>query len=115
MTCRTGNAPSPQLQEVLRKTAEEAKASCGNDLAGRGVALTFAGLREKVSLMGGAVTMAYPMGLPDYDPIRLLLEDEATGDLFLADCMGNDYLDPATSSLWWAGKEFFRDQTVGDR
>ena len=26
-----------------------------------------------------------------------------------------DILDPATSTLWWAGKEFHRDQTVGDR
>jgi len=24
-------------------------------------------------------------------------------------------MDPATATLWWAGKEFFRDQTVGDR
>lgn len=100
---------------MLQQTAAEGKASAGSDLGARGVALTLSGLKEKLSLMGGAVTMAFPMGLPEYDPVRLLLEDEGKADGFLAEVMGNDYLDPATSTLWWAGKEFFRDQTVGDR
>lgn len=57
--------------------------------------------------------MAYPMGLPAYDPVRMLFEDP--GDAFLHELIGNDYLDPSTCTLWWAGKEFFRDQTVGER
>jgi hypothetical protein len=78
-----------------------------------GIALSIAGLQEKVDNIRGAVTMAYPMGLPEWDSVRILLEDP--GDLALQEVMGNDYMDPATASLWWAGKEFFRDQTVADR
>lgn len=59
--------------------------------------------------------MAFPQGLPEYDPVRLFIEDNGKPDGFLADQMGNDYLDPSTACLWWAGKEFFRDETVGDR
>jgi hypothetical protein len=39
----------------------------------------------------GAVTMAYPMGLPEWDPVRLLLEDAACkADGFLAECAGEE-------------------------
>ncbi len=80
----------------------------------RGTALTARMLQEKIDNMRGAVTMAYPMGLPENDTVRLLIEDGAD-DGILQELIGNDYLDPATSTLWMAGKEFFRDQTVGDR
>ncbi len=108
-----GNAPTPQLQGVLRKTADDAKALIGKDLVSSGTALSPRMFQDRIDLIRGAVAMAYPMGLPDNDTVRLLIEDK--DDLFLQDIMGNDYMDPATATLWWAGKEFFRDQTVGER
>jgi len=75
--------------------------------------VTVGALTEKIALMRGAVTMAFPMGLPEWDTLRILFEE--TDDGVLRELMGNDYMDPATAGLWWAGKEFFRDQTVGDR
>lgn len=98
---------------MLERTCAEATASVSQSHASSGVASTVAGLQEKIDLLRGAVTMAYPMGLPDYDPVRMLLEDKE--DAFLEEIMGNDYIDPKTATLWWAGKEFFRDQTVGER
>jgi hypothetical protein len=112
---RTGDAPSPQLVEVLQRTAADGLAACSKQLAAQGAALSVRGLQEKVDNMRGAVTMAYPMGLPAWDPIRLLLEDDGSSGGYLAEVCGKDYLDPATATLWWAGKEFFRDQAVGDR
>ncbi len=70
-------------------------------------------LADRVDTLRGAVAMAYPMGLPENDTIRLMFEDVDDG--FLSDVMGPDFMDPATATLWWAGKEFFRDTTVGDR
>lgn len=112
---RNGNAPSPQLADTLRKTCNEAKeyAAAGRNQVATGIVLTVAGLQEKVDFIRGAVMMAYPMGLPDYDIIRALLDDK--DDAVLRDQLGKDYHDPDTATLWWAGKEFFRDQTVGDR
>ena len=112
---RTGDAPSPQLAEVLLRTAADGVAACSKGLAAMGTALTVRGLQEKVDNMRGAVTMAYPMGLPAWDPARLLFEDDGSAGGYLAEVSGKDFLDPATASLWWAGKEFFRDQTVGER
>lgn len=69
-------------------------------------------LREHIDLIRGAVTIAYPMGLPEYEIVRIILEDkeEIGGTQSTA-----DIVDPDTCTLWWAGKEFHRDQTVGDR
>ncbi len=112
---RTGDAPSPALAEVLLRTAAEGVAAGAKALAAQGVALTVRGLQERVDNMRGAVTMAYPMGLPAWDPIRLLIEDDGSAAGYLAEVCGKDFFDPATATLWWAGKEFFRDQSVGDR
>ena len=51
--------------------------------------------------------IAYPMGLPEYDLVRVYLEG-STDDI-------QEAIDPETATLWWAGKEFFRDQLVRDR
>jgi hypothetical protein len=112
---RTGAAPPPALAEVLNKTAADGAEAADRARAARGVALTARGLQEKVDNVRGAVAMAWPMALPAWDPVRLMLEDACAPDGFLAECTGRDFLDPATATLWWAGKEFFRDTTVGDR
>eukprot|EP00512_Aurantiochytrium_limacinum_P003516 CAMPEP_0171499154 /NCGR_PEP_ID=MMETSP0958-20121227/8276_1 /TAXON_ID=87120 /ORGANISM="Aurantiochytrium limacinum, Strain ATCCMYA-1381" /LENGTH=243 /DNA_ID=CAMNT_0012033689 /DNA_START=339 /DNA_END=1067 /DNA_ORIENTATION=- len=108
---RTGEAPSPQLQEVLNKVADDAAQAISAAQVRAKVPLTTGLLQEKIDIMRGAVIMAYPMGLPAYDPIRMALEDvDHTADLY-----GEQQLDVNTAQLWWAGKEFLRGQTVGDR
>lgn len=109
---RTGDAPSPELAEVLNKTCDEAAAVIAKTQVDRNVCLTQSMIQEKLDNIRGAVTMAYPMGLPEYDVIRAIIEDreEITGSAASA-----DHLDPDSAELWWAGKEFLRDQTVGDR
>ena len=112
---RNGEAPGPQLAEVLMRCAQEGMAAGSKNLALQGVALTVRGLQERVDNMRGAVTMAYPAGLPAWDPVRLMIEDDGSAAGYLAEVCGKDFFDPATATLWWAGKEFFRDQTVGER
>jgi len=108
---RTGEAPSAQLQQVLNKVAEDAKQAISTAQVRAKIPLAAALLEEKINMMKGAVTMAFPMGLPAYDPVRIALEDEThTAQLY-----GERQLDPETAQLWWASKEFLREQTVGDR
>lgn len=52
------------------------------------------------------------MGLPEYDPVRLTIEG---GEGLDGTQAGTELLDEETAGLWMAGKEFRRDQTVGDR
>lgn len=52
------------------------------------------------------------MGLPEWDVVREMVEGRAD---FSGSQVSQDMLDEDSATLWWAGKEFFRDQTVGDR
>lgn len=108
---RTGDACSPQLQAVLTKVALDAKQAVSAAQVRAKVPLTEALLEEKLSVMRGAVVMAYPMGLPQADPVRVAIEDaDHTAQIY-----GEHQLDAEEAQLWWAGKEFLRTQTVGDR
>jgi len=42
----------------------------------RKVTLTHAALKEAIDNIRGAVMICYPMGLPEWDLVRLLLEDK---------------------------------------
>jgi len=103
---RTGDAPSAQLAGVLRKQVAEAVAAVSVKQAEMKVALTSEMMAEQLRLLGGAVTIAFPQGLPEYDPVKVGVED--------AEDLGGEQaslfvLDPETCVLWWAGKMMNRD------
>jgi|TARA_B110000208_G_scaffold151491_1_gene183016 hypothetical protein len=115
---RTGNACAPQLAEVIMKTVADARAAVAAEQVARKVAMTLEMLGEKMANLRGAVTIAYPMGLPAWDAVRFVTENEealVSGDL-VGDLQPHGH-DPASCTLWFAGKEFFRDEgaTVRDR
>jgi len=108
---RTGNACDPKLLRVLNKTIEDARAACSKEQVAKKVPLTAALLKEKLDNLRGAVTICYPMGLPEWDPVGLAFKDEE-------ELLGQDgklWFDPEAATLWFAGKEFFRDGVVSDR
>ena len=108
---RTGEAPSRELAETLNKVAADAEAAVASTQVARKVPLTMAVLQERIDHISGAVTMAYPMGLPEYDPIRCILD----GKEQLSGTAASEQLDPDTVEMWWAGKDFPRDGKLGDR
>jgi hypothetical protein len=108
---RTGDAPPAQLQAVLLKVVEDAKQALSAAQVRNNVCCTEQLLQEKLDMMRGAVTMAFPMGLPACDPVRIACEDADHS----AEIYGEQQLDARDAQLWWASKEFVRGQTVGDR
>lgn len=108
---RTGNPPDPAAAATLVKTAEEAKAAVNKNQVARKVALSTESLQSQIDLLRGAVTIAYPGGLPEHETLPGMIE----GKEELEGASSLDWLDPDTATLWWAGKQFFRDQTIGDR
>jgi hypothetical protein len=83
-----------------------------------GVALTAPALASALDSVRGALHVAFPGGLPADEPARLLLKDGGDGgggDAALRAAAPAEYFDAETAALWWAGKEFARDQAVGDR
>ena len=79
-----------------------------------GIVASAEGMRRLIDSLRTAVEQAVPAGLPADDPVSIMLSNDAN-EQWLRDNLGNAYMDPATAELWWAGKEFVRGQTVGDR
>lgn len=71
--------------------------------------LDIAQVDEAFRLIGGGVTIAYPMGLPEYDVVREILEgtDEIQGADLKA-VLKDDVC------LWWANKQLQKGKTLAD-
>lgn len=109
---RTGNGPGPQLMETFERVCTDTESVLDKTLVARKIAVSSAMLKEKLDIMGGAVTMAYPMGLPEWDTVRVTLETVEGLDGTAA---GVEVLDPETAELWVASRVFDRSQKVKDR
>lgn len=98
---RDGNAPIAQVQEMLRKALNDAAAAASKKQVEMKHHLTKKELAEHIDIIRGAVMIAYPMGIPEWDPVRMDIEgDEKPSNTPL----GVDILDN-TAQLWWAGKQ----------
>jgi len=98
--------------ETIERVALDTETVIGAQLAKRRQAVTLDMLQEKLDNIRGVVTMAYPMGLPDWDTIKLTIDgcDGLEGTQ-----AAEGILDPAKAELWVASRNFDRGQTVGDR
>ena len=109
---RTGDAPAPELAAVIRKQCAEASAAVDANQVDAKVPMTAELIAGQIDLLRGAVTIAYPMGLPDYDRVSACLDDDE--DLS-GSASGKEVMDPETACLWWAGKQLLREgQTLRD-
>ena len=109
---RTGNGPGPKFLETMEKVAADADAAISKTTVDRKVVTTMAVLQDKLDNIRGSVMMAYPMGLPEWDTVKLTIEGEEGLDGTAA---GAELLDPNTTELWVAARNFDRTQTVADR
>eukprot|EP00283_Hemiselmis_rufescens_P008824 CAMPEP_0173427632 /NCGR_PEP_ID=MMETSP1357-20121228/6779_1 /TAXON_ID=77926 /ORGANISM="Hemiselmis rufescens, Strain PCC563" /LENGTH=285 /DNA_ID=CAMNT_0014391515 /DNA_START=48 /DNA_END=905 /DNA_ORIENTATION=- len=102
---RTGEAPEPKLAEVIEKQVSDAKKVVNaKEHVGRNAKVSRAYFEECLDCLRGAVTIAYPEGLPEWDDVRNTLE-------------GNWEIDSRTmeaidegSELWFAGKQMEQSQ-----
>mmetsp|Transcript_43179 Transcript_43179/g.111954 ORF Transcript_43179/g.111954 Transcript_43179/m.111954 type:complete len:217 (+) Transcript_43179:572-1222(+) len=108
---RTGAAPEDSVAQVILKTVSEAKESTSNDLVSKKTLTTRALLQNALDGLKGAIMIAYPEGLPEYDPVRQILDDTEV----LEGAPSQEILDIESTTMWWAGKEILREQKMGDR
>jgi len=107
---RDGNAPIKEVAEVLKKTLDDAAQAASKKQIEKKVVLTKKMLEEHIDNIRGAVMIAYPMGLPEWDPVRMDIEgDEPPSNT----PVGVDILDN-TAQLWWAGKQMMPENKLGD-
>lgn len=109
---RTGNGIGEQMAQVFEDVCNDGEQYISKQQAKLRKTLTMEGMEDKLANMRGAVTMAFPMGLPKWDPVFCALESP---DGLAGTQAENGLLDPASAQLWCAGKEFDRSETVRDR
>ena len=107
---RTGDAPSDELAAVIQRTVEDALSLTSEKQVQRKVATTAEALEEAVNNIRGAVMIVYPMGLPDYDHVRMILEERE----LLEGAAAMELLDGEKVSMWCFNKELQRDKLLSD-
>lgn len=110
---RTGNACSPDVAKVLLKTCEDAVAAAHKNLVEKKVFLSRKALQDAVDNVRGAVMICYPMGLPDWDWVRVCLEDKDDA-ASCASQFGSDDLEAEGAQLWFAGKQMANEKKLSD-
>lgn len=73
--------------------------------------LTRKALEDALDNVRGAVMICYPMGLPAWDNVRLILEgtEELAGTSF-----ANDPIEPESAVLWYCGKQMQPEKALAD-
>ncbi|KAG4097959.1 hypothetical protein H8356DRAFT_1308595 [Neocallimastix lanati (nom. inval.)] len=108
---RNGEAPIPETAKVIEKALDEAEQLISKDKVAQGIFITDKELNEAIQNVKGAVMIAYPMGIPSFDPVQEIIDDNE--DLS-GSADSKEVLDPKTSTLWWAGKELKKDKKLSD-
>ncbi|KXS11003.1 hypothetical protein M427DRAFT_127019 [Gonapodya prolifera JEL478] len=108
---RCGEALNEELAQVVTQTLVDARAAISPDLVKLNQPTTLQPLLDAIQAIKGALMITYPMGLPEYEPARQIIE--GSEDLSSKQA-SKDILEPATCTLWWAGKELTRDKKLAD-
>ena len=95
---------------MLTKTVEDAKALASERQVQMKVATTQKALADAVGNIRGAVMIAYPMGLPDYDAVRQILEEREAVD----GAAGLEELEIEKAALWCFNKELQREKLLSE-
>merc|ERR1712216_324653 len=99
---RTNAPPTEELADVIRRTVADADEAINKRQFENKVEFTAEALQDHVDRVRGALMIAYPMGLPDWEAARQVVEgtDELEGT-----SEGQDAVDPETTVMWWASKQ----------
>ncbi|KAL0124249.1 hypothetical protein PUN28_006240 [Cardiocondyla obscurior] len=108
---RNGRQPNEKMQEVLKKTIEDARVMTSKKLVQEEKLVTQKTVQEALDLLRGAVTIVYPMGLPPHDIIRK--EFENTEDLTGTQA-SLEVIDVQLAQLWFSGKELLPGRKMKD-
>eukprot|EP01038_Epipyxis_sp_PR26KG_P005406 gene5406-7493_t len=109
---RCGNGVGPQLMDTIDRVVRDTLDILDKNNVQRKLAISLQMLQDKLDNIRGVTIMAYPMGLPEWDTVRLTIEGNEGLEGTAA---GQDLLDESTAELWAASTMFNRSQTVAHR
>jgi hypothetical protein len=93
------------------KTLEDAEAVLSKDLVLGGKVFKMQQIDDALNNVRGAIMIAYPMNLPEGEPVRDILE--GTEDLS-GTAASKEVIPEQEASLWWAGKEMLPGKLLSD-
>ena len=108
---RNGRQPMQNMRDVLENTVKEAKEKISKDNVKKNVFITWDIIRSTLDLLQGAIHIVYPMGLPEYDPIRMEFENRENLE---GTQSSKDVMDGTQAVLWFASKELMRGRPLKD-
>ncbi|KAJ3027501.1 UNVERIFIED_CONTAM: hypothetical protein HDU68_003689 [Siphonaria sp. JEL0065] len=108
---RSGESPLLNYQEVIQKTLDNARRLVAKEYWMANNQLTIETMNEAINTISGALTMAYPMGLPEWEPANEIIKniEDLTGS-----AASKEIITTEDASLWWAGKEITRGKLLSD-
>ena len=106
---RNGRQPLQNMQELLRKSINDAIEMIDKKLVEENKTLVQKTVKEALDLLRGAVSIVYPMQLPPHDTIRN--EFQNTEDLTGTQA-SLEVIEPAKAQLWFAGKQILPDRKL---
>jgi cilia- and flagella-associated protein 298 len=68
-------------------------------------------IKDAFENISGALTIVYPQGLPEWDPVRQALDDRE--DLS-GSAASKQTIQSYEATLWWANKELLREKFLSD-
>lgn len=110
---RVSQAPADELAEVVKRTVAEAEEAISKRQFENKVEFTVDMLQQHVDSIRGALMIAYPMGLPDWEPARLDTEGDNDADLE-GTAEGVDIMNEEGTVMWWASKMLDRSKVLSD-
>ena len=101
------------MADLLKREVECLETYIDKNQVQNKIALTVDCIEEKINNVRHAVAMAYPEGLPEWDLVRILLDDSIEN---LGAHLGKSFIiDARDAALWTCNKEFLRGTLVSDR
>nr|XP_022903028.1 UPF0769 protein C21orf59 homolog [Onthophagus taurus] len=104
---RNGKQPKKDMQDLIKKSVNEAKEMISKKLVLQNVIMTKKIIQNAIDLLKGTVLIVYPMKLPVHDVIRMEFDN-------IEDLSGTqaalEVIDPASAQIWFCGKEMYRDK-----
>ena len=111
---RVGVAPMAEIADKMKEVCKEAREYVSRNRATENKCLNEKEMEELVSLLKGAVMIAYPAyhGMPPWDHAYLILEESGDLQSLWPDL---EWLNAPDSACWFAGRELYRGKSFGEQ
>ncbi|KAJ3121776.1 hypothetical protein HK098_003410 [Nowakowskiella sp. JEL0407] len=108
---RCGEAMVEEMATVVQKTLDDAETCISQKNVKLNKPLRLPQLKDCFDNIRGAITIVYPMGLPEWETVREIIEnnEDLSGSV-----ASKEILKENETALWWAGKEFLPEKVLSD-